>query len=255
MLDGMKRAAQGMISMMQNQEIISSNLANVGTAGFRKDKAQVTSFSEVLEKEMAEAKMVKPEFWQAGGGLDTVGMLFTSSATSFAQGALKQTGNNFDLALDDNGKGFFTIQTPEGIRYTRNGSFKLSTTGNLVTSDGSFVMGHKGPIKVSGTNFEVTNEGAVLVNGEQIDQLLITTFDDPGKLRKIGANYFVSPTSGKVSADSRVKQGFLEMSNVNAIKEMVDMITVMRAYEANQKVLQTEDQMLGRATGEVGRIR
>jgi len=255
MLDGMKRAAEGMISMTQNQDIIASNLANVGTTGYRKDIAKISSFSDVLETEMASSGSVTPEFIQAGGGIDTVGMLFTNSATSFAQGSMKQTGSNFDMALDDNGKGFFTLQGTDGVRYTRSGNFKLSTTGHLVNNEGDFLLGEKGPIKINGTNFEVTKEGQVKVEGKTIDRLLLATFDKPENLKKLGANNFVSSTPGKPLKEYRVLQGCLEMANVNAIKEMVDMITVMRAYEANQKVLQTQDQMLGRATGEVGRLR
>lgn len=255
MLDGMKRAAQGMISMSQKQDVIASNLANTGTAGFRKDMTKVTSFSDVLETEMNASGAVTPEFIQAGGGVSTEGMLFTSSVTSFSQGSMKQTSEPLDLALSDNGKGFFTIQTPEGLRYTRSGNFKLGPNGHLTANDGSYVMGHKGPVKLNSADFEVEKNGDIKVGGKVVDKLMITTFDSPDKLKKIGSSYFVASGMGKVSKDSEVMQGFLEMSNVNPIKEMVDMITVMRAYEANQKVLQTEDTMLGRATGEVGRLR
>jgi len=255
MLDGMKRAAQGMISMSQKQDVIASNLANTGTAGFRKDMSKVTSFSDVLAVEMNPSGAVTPEFIQAGGDVSTEGMLFTSSVTSFAQGSMRQTSNNLDLALNDDGKGLFTIQTPDGLRYTRSGNFKLSSDGHMVTNDGSYVMGHRGKIKLNSADFEVSNAGEVKLDGKVVDKLMITTFDDPSKLKKLGSSYFVASSMGKVSKDAQVMQGFLEMSNVNPIKEMVDMITVMRAYEANQKVLQTEDQMLGRATNEVGRLR
>ncbi|MCD6310235.1 MAG: flagellar basal-body rod protein FlgF [Candidatus Eremiobacteraeota bacterium] len=256
MLDGMKMAAQGMIASMAHQDIIANNLANVGTAGFRKEKFTVSSFTDVLNKELANVNPTQAQgFIQAGGGIDTVGMLFHSSSTSYAQGALKQTGNSFDLALDDNGKGFFTVQTPDGIRYTRNGSFRLSTTGHIITADGSFLLGHNGPIRVQGSNFEVNNEGVVSVDGKEIDRLLITTFDDQKSLVKEGDSNFIAKSGGKVETNARVLQGYLEMANVNAIREMVDMITVMRAYEANQQVLKAQNKMLGKATNEIGRVR
>jgi len=254
MLDGMKMAAQGMIASLEQQNIISNNLANVGTAGFRKDKFAVSSFSEVLNKELANVNPTQSEgFLQAGGGVDTVGMLFHSSSTSFAQGSLKQTGNSFDLALDDNGKGFFAVQTADGIRYTRNGSFRLSTTGHLITADGSFLLGHNGPIQVKGSSFEVSEEGTVSVDGKETDRILVTTFDDKGSMKKEGDSNFIAQ-GGKVENNARILQGYQEMANVNAIKEMVDMMTVMRTYEANQKVLKTQDDMMAKTVTQVGRV-
>jgi len=251
MLDGMKMATQGMLAMMAKQDIIANNLANVGTSGYRKDILTVSSFSDVLNQEMAN----EGGFVQAGGSeMTSEAMLMTSSATSTAQGALKETGNTFDLALDDNGKGLFSIQSRDGIKYTRTGSFRLSTDGHIVTADGSFLLGQKGALKVNGSNFAVSNEGVVSVDGKEIDKLLVTTFDENKGMSKAGDNNFVASTGGRISTESRVKQGYLEMSNVNAVKEMVDMMTVMRAYEANQKVLQAEDHMLQKSN-EVGKVR
>jgi len=254
MLEGMKMANQGMLAMMAKQEVIANNLANVGTAGFQKDTMLVSSFSDVLNKEMALQGLEEKGYYQAGGGMEAHGALFFRSATMYSQGSLKETGNAFDIALDDNGKGFFTIQTKEGIKFTRNGAFRLSTSGHLVTQDGSFLLGHKGPIQVKGDNFSINNEGIVSVDGKEIDRLLITTFDDKSVLTKVGDNNFIAASGGRVSSDYRIKQGFLEMSNVNAVKEMVDMLSIMRAYEANQKILQAEDQILGKAN-EIGKLR
>jgi flagellar basal-body rod protein FlgG len=255
MLDGMKIATQGMLAMMAKQEVIANNLANVGTAGFQKDTMLVSSFNDVLKKEMAfRGSDEEGGYFQAGGAAEAKGELFYRNATMFSQGSLKETGNSFDLALDDNGKGFFTIQSQEGLKFTRNGSFRLSPSGHIVTQDGSLLVGQKGPINVRGQSFSVSNEGIVSVDGREVDRLLITTFDNRNGLTKVGDNNFVAAGAGSVSSDFRVKQGFLEMSNVNVVKEMVDMLSIMRAYEANQKILHAEDQVLGKAS-EIGKVR
>jgi flagellar basal-body rod protein FlgG len=256
-------ATQGMISMQDQQEMISNNLANVGTTGYRKEVMDVQSFSAVIEQQMKGVGHVElPNlpgreksggFMQVSGGMEMTGGLLTSSRTSHSQGALKMTGNQFDLALDDNGKGFFTIQSKDGVRFSRSGSFRLGTDGCLVTQDGSKVLGQKGPIKLGGTDFSVTNEGVVKLGEKEVDRLLITEFTDKSALRKTGDNNFAADQGFKVSTDFQVKQGYLETGNVNAVKEMVDMMRTTRAFEANQKVLQTEDQAWRKSVNEIGK--
>ncbi|MCA9793526.1 MAG: flagellar hook-basal body protein [Candidatus Eremiobacteraeota bacterium] len=260
MLDGMKAATEGMLAMSVKQDIIANNLANAGTAGFRKEEIAITSFTEILDREVGGAGMT-----QAGGeisnlamsGMQTRGTLKHTSVTHTGQGPLKETGNAFDLALNDEGKGFFTIQTPDkGIQFTRAGSFHLSTEGFLVTGDGSLVMGHKGPIKLDGSDFKINNEGVISVNDKEIDKLLVCTFDDPAEMKRTGATSFVAG-GPKVRATTKfqLKQGYLEQSNVNALQEMVGLMQVMRNYEANQKALQAHDSRLQKAVNELGRVR
>ncbi|MCD4782573.1 MAG: flagellar hook-basal body protein [Candidatus Eremiobacteraeota bacterium] len=259
MLEGMRMANEGMIAMQQQQAVITNNLANVGTAGYRKEVMDVESFSSVMNRQMKRMGKVNLPgksangFLQASGGMDVKGMLYTSTRTSYSQGSLKMTNNKFDLALDDNGRGFFTIRTKDGIQFTRNGSFRLSTDGHLVASDGSKLMGQKGPIKISGTDFEVTNNGIVKVGDKEVDRLLITEFPDKSNVSKYGEGNFQATDGFKISNNFQVKQGYLEMANVNAVKEMVDMMRTMRAFEANQKVLQAEDQALRKSVNEVGK--
>jgi len=259
MMDGMKMATQGMLAMQQQHEMIANNLANVGTAGYRKEVLDVESFSAVMEKQMKQVGNFqlpgKPVggFLQVSGGMDMKGMLYTSSRTSMSQGSLKMTGNQFDMALDDNGKGFFTIQGKEGIRFTRNGAFRLGTDGFLCTADGAKVMGQKGPIKLSGTDFSITNEGVVKVGENVIDKLLITEFTDNSALKKEGENKFKANRGFRVSNNFQLKQGYIEMANVNAVTEMIDMMKTLKAYEANQKILQAEDQALKKTVNEVGK--
>ncbi len=249
MMEGMKMATQGMIALQQQQEIVSNNLANVGTAGFRKDVMDVTSFSQIMDKQ--NAKQVG--FLQTSGGMDVEGMLHTSTRTSHSQGSLKMTGSQFDMALDDNGKGFFTIQTPNGIRFTRNGAFRLATDGHLVTQDGSRVLGSKGPVKIDGKSFKVDDRGIISVDNKEVDRFLITEFDDPNRLKKEGTNNFAASDGFKISTDFSVKQGYIEMANVNIVREMVGMMQVMRTFEANQKVLNAQDGALKKSVNEVGK--
>jgi len=262
MYDGIRKATMGMEMQNMRQDVILNNLANVGTSGYRKESMVFSSFSEIMDKEMGQ-KVGNPaekstEYQQAGIGVESTGQLYTRTTTSFAQGSLKNTGNQFDLALDDDGKSFFTIQGKEGLTFTRAGSFRLDNAGYLVTADGSNVMGHKGKIKLSGTNFEVADNGTVKVDGKEIDKLLITQFDENLSNRGLqhkGENNFAAHGNGRVATESSVKQGFLEMSNVNAVQSMVELMSLMRAYEANQKTLQAEDKMIQKAVSETGRVR
>lgn len=253
---GMEKAMQGMIASRAKQDIIANNLANVGTAGFQKSTLLVSSFADVLQGEMSYSEAPQVGGYVPAGGIHgSDNHLFFRSITQFSQGSLKNTGYPFDLALD--GEGFFAIQTKNGLRFTRNGSFNLDANGNLVTKDGSLVLGEKGPIKVSGKEFIVNEEGIVLVDNKEIDRLKIVNFETKQNLYKEGENYFFpnGPISLAKTNKTRIKQGFLEMANVNAIKEMVDMMTIMRAFEANQKLLHAEDQMLAKTVNEIGKLK
>lgn len=257
MLDGMKAATQGMMAMSVKQDIIANNLANASTVGFRKEGLVISSFTEILDREVSTDGMRK-------ASTETVmqrdpqvkGTLNHSSQTYLSQGALRETGNNFDLALDDNGKGFFTIQTDRGIEFTRAGNFRLSTEGFLVTSEGHKLLGHNGPIKATGNEFKVTDNGTVKVDGREVDRILVSQFENSEDLRRAGGTAFDASTPRvRASSDFKIKQGFKEMSNVNALQEMVGLMEVMRNFEANQKALGAHDQRLQKAVSELGRVR
>jgi len=262
MLDGMKYATQGMLMMSQMQDVVTNNLANANTPGYHRETLTVTAFSEVLNKQMGALpgrdKVGWTGYMQVAEEMDTSNTLSAHSRTAFAQGPMRETGNPFDLALQDNDRnhGFFTIQSPDGrTLYTRNGSFKLQG-GKLVTSDGCALMGKKGAISVAGTKVEVKPNGEVMVDDKLVDTLRVTVFPDPRVLRKQGSTVFASEHGGMtMNSGFGVQQGFLEQGNVNAVQEMVDMMQIMRSYEANQKVLQTEDQILRKAANELGKLR
>jgi flagellar basal-body rod protein FlgG len=211
------------------------------------------------------------------GGLGT-GVELNELYTSFEQGGLKETQSEFDLALD--GTGFFTVATPWGERYTRNGSFQLGKEGFLETKEGYPVLGENGPVRVKANNFQVDKEGRVWINGEYaedpnllvsrenntweqtvlLDSLKLVDFDLDRYLEKQGSSLYretdVSGPAQVIEEGSRprVVQGFTEAANVEPVREMVQMIEVNRAYEANQKVIQTHDSMLGTLINQTVRV-
>jgi flagellar basal-body rod protein FlgF len=276
MLRGIYTGASGMIAQEARMDVIANNLSNVDQTGFKKDLALFTAFPDMLIRRLNDDGLgITP-----AGSYDTmpfVGKLGTGVEvnevyTQFDQGSLQRTENNFDLALE--GRGFFTVQTERGERYTRNGSLTISQDGVLVTHNGHPVLGENGPIRVQQHNFVINERGEVLANAAisldprdvvsitenawedpvVIDRLRLADFENIRELKKEGDSlYRETESSGPALPPQNLKvvQGFLEKSNVNAVREMVDMIEVHRAYEANQKTVHTHDQTLGRLINEI----
>jgi flagellar basal-body rod protein FlgG len=263
-------------------DALANNLANLDADGYKKDITSFKAFPELLLRRMEDDGVYQHPFGSADrapiiGKLGT-GVELNELYTSFEQGSMKETQSDFDLALD--GKGFMTVATPWGERYTRNGSFQLGKEGYLETKEGYPVLGEKGPIKVQANNFQVDKQGHVWVNAAYtqdpsgmiskeangwedatlLDTLKLVEFDVDRYLQKQGSSLYRSTDiSGEarimdVENRPRVVQGFTEASNVDPVLEMVQMIEVNRAYEANQKVIQTEDAMLGTLINQVGRV-
>lgn len=173
------------------------------------------------------------------------------------EGSFIQTDNKLDLAIK--GDAMFVIMTPQGIRYTRDGNFSLDSDGMLVTQSGFPVMGQRGEINLNGKDVHVDQNGIMYSDKVEIDALRLATFTKEDPLRKQGDNLFYllggeplpeDDMSGEIS----VRQGYLESSNVNVVREMVDMITSYRAYEASQKAVQAQDQTLSKSVNDVGQI-
>lgn len=175
--------------------------------------------------------------------------------TNYEQGQLHPTGNSFDLAL--RGKGFFCIETPEGERYTRSGDFTKDAEGYLVTKEGYKVLGEAGYINIQGGSITINEKGEVYSGSELLDKLKLADFSDYDVLRKEG-NGLIRIEEGveaePAAAAGMVQQGFLESSNVNSVKEMVQLMTMMRSYEANQKLIKIHDELIGKAVTEIARI-
>jgi flagellar basal-body rod protein FlgG len=252
-------------------DAIANNLANVDVDGYKKDMTAFKSFPELLLRRAGDDGVRSNPFGSSDaapviGKLGT-GVELNELYTSFEQGAMKETQSDYDLALD--GRGFFTVRTPWGERYTRNGSFQLGKEGYLETKEGYPLLGENGPLKVQANNFQVDKRGNVWINAVYkpeemisregntweettlLDTLKIVEFDIERYLEKQGSSlYRATPVSGEarlMEAEDRprVVQGFTESSNVDPVLEMVQMIEVNRAYEAGQKVIQAEDTMLG----------
>ena len=221
----MTRPVQGGLRQERKLEAVSNHLANTDTAGFKKD---VVSFD----------MMFKAQF-----------------NTDYSQGSLRKTDNDLDLALQR--EGFFKVNTQDGIRYTRDGHFTLNSQGILVNQDGEAVQGQNGNIVLNGELVQINGAGAIELDGELIDTLDIVTFDDLTKLDKMeGGRYAYNgnPQNDEVIPESiSVKQGALEGSNVQVVDEMVTMIDHHRIYETFQKMMQTFDEVDGKAITEVGR--
>jgi flagellar basal-body rod protein FlgF len=240
MIPGLYTTVAGMMNQQTMLEVITNNLANVNTVGFKRDDLNFSGTFNLLPDQTGSYTLLN---------LDNVSSKFL---TDFSSGDMKPTDNKLDLAL--NGDGFFVIQNKNGTRYTRSGNFTLNNNGQLVTSDGSIVMGTNGAIQIQGGVPEIDNSGQVIVNGTAIAKLKIVDFQKPYQMEKAGYNAFANSNQTEQNSSAQVKQGYLEMSNANPIHEMVKMIETMRIYESYQKTIQLFNDTLEKANGELGKI-
>ncbi|MDR2729855.1 MAG: flagellar basal-body rod protein FlgF [Treponema sp.] len=282
MIRGWYTGASGMRAQQWRLNAVANNLANVDTDGYKKDVVAFKAFPELLIRRQDDDGVYHIPFGSADAapiiGKMGTGVELNELYTNFDQGSLKETSSDFDIALD--GKGFLTVATPWGERYTRNGSFQLGKEGLLETKEGYPVLGENGPIKVKANNFLVDKDGAVWINAAydddpevmvgresnqwedivKLDTLKIVEFDLDRYLEKQGSSlYRESETSGPAmiieeGLRPKILQGFTEASNVDPVVEMVQMIEVNRAYEANQKVIQSEEQALGTLINQVAKF-
>lgn len=229
----------------RRMDTVSNNLANVNTAGYKKDTAV---FGEYLKKaagqdlESEEEKFVNHEYLSpfSRGGNSYVKT--EDVVPNMANGRFKNTGGKLDFALG--GKGFFSIETPQGVRYTRNGKFQRNLEGYLVDSSGNKVLGEKGAIKLAGNNISVGVDGAINLDGQEIDTLQIVDFPKSSEMHKMGNSYWAPSSKSQKPfkmENASVHQFMTEGANVNTVEEMANMITINRAYEAVQKAIRVSD--------------
>jgi len=240
---GIYLAASGFLSQEKRLQVIANNLANVNTAGYKGD---IPVFRIPSYSQPAEARSVLPHSLIAVPRVET----------DFSQGPLIKTGNPLDVAIV--GEGFFEIQTPEGLRYTRKGDFTLRSDGTLVTQGGHPAMGEGGAIALTEGEIEIGEEGIIFVDGEEQGQLRIVTFPETGNLVKEGEALFAwtGEASEATALDQvDIRQGYLESSNVNPIQEMVQMIEAIRTFEGHQKMIHAFDSAQKNAVNEIGRLR
>jgi flagellar basal-body rod protein FlgG len=245
-------AATGMEAQQMNLDTIANNLANVNTPGFKRSKIE---FQDLLYQKPKAAGS------DAGGGNMVPtgveignGTRVASTAKDFTQGQLTATGGNLDLALQ--GDGFYEVQKPDGTTaYTRDGSFKLNASGQVVTSDGLPVLSGFQSIPVGTTAINVSQNGMVSIqsaSGTQTFQLTLARFANPSGLQSLGGNLYAETIASGTAETGQpgvqgfgtIMQGYDESSNVNLVAEMVNLITAQRAYEINSKSIQASDEML-----------
>lgn len=254
MVRGLYTAATGMNVQAKRLEIISNDLANTTTTGYKKDVAVVSSFQEVLMNRLNDTQNQVPN--NGAIGKMTYGAKIDEVYTDFTQGSIISTGEMVDMAIV--GDGFFVVQTPNGEAYTRDGNFTINEYGELVTKEGYAVMGLDGPITLgedflsSGGDVIIDTDGEMSLDNQYIDTLELVRFEDSRALRKMDNNLY-SSTAAKEAFTGSVRQGYLESANVNPVTAMVDMIAVSRAYETNQKMIQVQDSLLSKAVNELGR--
>jgi len=255
LIRGLYTSGLGMSTQMKKLDVISNNLANVNTTGYKKDDAIVSSFPEMLMNRINDTKnnvnIPRPI------GKVTLGAQIDEIYTNFTQGSFIRTDEKFNLAIQ--GDGFFVINTANGEeRYTRDGSFVIDANGQLKTKEGNSVMGEDGIVTLDEDFLTQAHEvfiddmGALIIDGEYIDRIRMANFEDNTSLKKVGDNLYES-TGNPTPFEGKVMQGYVESSNVNPVTAMVDMITVSRTYEANQKMIQVHDTLMGKAVNEVGK--
>jgi flagellar basal-body rod protein FlgF len=232
MVKGICTNAGAMRAALLAQDVLANNLANASTPGFRQ--------SRIGFHQSAQAGP------PVDGAPPTMPMPDAVARIDQAPGIFQVTDDRLDLAIQ--GEGYFVVQTVNGERYTRSGHLNLAQDGTLITSQGDPVLTDGGPVLVpSGANLEVTADGTLRVGEQVLGRLQVVNFADGGAgLSHAGAGLFSSETAAEPAASARVLQGVLEAPNVSAVQTMVDMITLLRHFEMNQRAIRTQDETLGR---------
>lgn len=254
MLRGLYTAYTGMRAQQYRMDVISNNIANTNTIGFKKDNVAFETFNQALMLKINDPERPGVQ----GIGTVNFGSQLGKIYTSFEQGTLQETDNPYNVALQ--GKGFIAVGKMDAqgnlvTKYTRDGAFTVNAQGNLVTKDGYFVLGENGPITLENGTLHISEAGEIFVEGNRIDKLQLVDFSNPETLDKLAGGIYEAKDGTNITEfRGTVIQGFVEGSNVNSIDEMVNMINVMRSYESGQKVITTYDTTLEKAVNEVGRV-
>jgi len=230
-----------MLSALDYQALVTKNMANANTTGYKADRLRLTDFEHMLLD-------------LNGNDTDPLGLgVATENAPiDLSQGPIKQTERDLDLALT--GRAFFLVQTPQGVRLTRDGGFGLDANRQLVTSEGYPVLGQNGPVTLPAGEISITEDGRISVNGNAVAQLSLAVITDEGNVRRVGENLFDAPYSAANPGDAQVHQGYLEGSNVDIATETSKMMAVFRTYEAAQRVILMQAQTVDSAAADVGRV-
>jgi flagellar basal-body rod protein FlgF len=252
MIRGLYTAASGMLSSMRRMELVTNNLANAQTVGFKQDRSALSTFQEVMIQQDGT-----PSSTTNGAQLGELGMgsVAEEPMIDFTQGAIQETGRDLDMALE--GPGFFTVQTPDGPRYTRDGGFTRDALGRLSTTEGHLVLDTaNNPITIPGGKMTVGEDGTVRIDDQPLAKLNIVEFTLDQPIKKVGANEFMARNDGdqpRPSAGTAVHQGSVEVSNLDMAGAQTQMMELQRAYQASQRLVQYQDEMVGRAVNDIAR--
>ncbi len=258
MLKGLYTAYTGMINEQHRMDTLTNNLANADTVGFKKEGATSQSFGDLLAVKIKDASVGKRIAQPIG--FNNPGVKIGENYTDYTQGSYRVTGNTYDLALA--GDGFFVIEYTNkagetSTMYTRAGQFTLNREGFLVTEDGDYVLDTQNRrIQIDTLQDSVIDkDGTIYQNGNAVATIQVADFEDYNYLEKFAETYY-RPVEGAVFTPSNavINSGYLEMANVQIVKEMVNLITITRAYESNQKIIQTYDSSLEIAVSQLGRV-
>ena len=251
MVRGLYIAGTGMLLQRRRMETITNNVVNAETTGYKKEFNIAHTFDDVLTRRINDTHSVHRGPLVGPLNLGTqVDYLYID----FTQGSMEGTERSTDFALV--GDAFFVVQTLDGERYTKTGHFYINDQGYLADGDGNLLLGNNGPIYVGGLNFAVDSFGNVITDEGYADTIRVVSFEDNTQLRRQGTNLYYSLEEPQAEANPySIAQGFLEASNVDIGREMVDMLAMYRTYETNQRMLTMIDETVGRAANDIGRLR
>lgn len=257
MVKGLYTAYSGLVNEQNRMDVLTNNLANAATNGFKKEGATSQAFNDVLAYKIKDTSE-SPNLAKRLGTMN-LGVKIGENYTDYSQGSFKVTENPLDVAIS--GDGFFSVQFTSkagetSTKYTRDGSFTLDSSGYLRTKDGDYVLGTNGRIRLNpNADTEIDSQGNISQNGTRVSTLRITDFEDYNYLEHYGENYYQPVEGAKIkAADVTIRSGYIETSNVQVVQEMVDMISTSRAYESNQKMIQTFDSSLEIAANQLGKV-
>ena len=257
MVKGLYTAYTGMIHEQHRMDVMTNNLANADTTGFKKEGTTSEAFADILASEIKD----KSEFYMTKRmGVTNPGVKIGENYTDWSEGPMKETRNTFDLALM--GPGFFEIeftnkQDETSVKYTRDGSFTLNQYGQLVTKDGDYVLSDTGAHITLNPLMEasINRMGEIYQDGEVVATIGRTDFEDYDYIEKYGENLYQTVEGAtEIPSETQVISGYLEQSNVNIVYEMVNMIAIQRHYDSNQKVIKTIDSTLEMAANSIGKL-
>lgn len=266
MVKGLYTAYTGMLNEQNRMDIMTNNLANADTNGYKKEGSTAQTFADTYAIKIKDTSAYNIP--RTIGGV-SLGVHIGETYTDYQQGSFRVTDSPYDLAIA--GNGFFAIsytnkQGETSVKYTRDGAFTVNRQGYLVTKDGDYVLNQNGAMNSDpgagsyiqidpNQEFTIDENGNIWQNQALVGQVGLVDFADYNYIEKFGENLYNMAEGGQIiAADGLIEQGTIEASNVNIVSEMVDMITITRAYESNQKIIQTIDGMLDKAVNQVGKL-